>query len=150
MVEIPANDCTPADLFEWYKVQEELKKVKAREMILRMKVFKAFFPMPKEGTNTVELDKHPILAGTEPTGFVLKGTSVISREVDDAATTALLPELTKRKINVSDLIKRKPSLVVAEYRKLTEEEMQFFDQCLTIKPGSPSLEITLPAKRKTT
>jgi hypothetical protein len=38
--------------------------------------------------------------------------------------------------------------VLKEYRTLPEEQHQLFDQCLIVKPGSPALEIVLPAKAK--
>ena len=36
---------------------------------------------------------------------------------------------------------------IKEYRELTAEQTQLFDQCLIVKPGSPALEIVLPKKR---
>lgn len=56
MVEIPDNPVTQSDLEQWYKLCEQLAKVKKSEMLLRMKIFKGKFPTAEEGTNSVPLD----------------------------------------------------------------------------------------------
>lgn len=138
MVEIPQNTATQADLEEWYIVQAELKKLKNKEMLLRQKLFGFHFPSPEEGTNTVPLAQ----------GWVLKGKYTISREIDPGALGALKEPFQQAGINVDKLVQYKPSLVLKEYRTLTAEQCQLFDRALIIKPGSPALEIVLPAKAK--
>lgn len=138
MVQLPENGCSDVDLWEWFRLQEQLKKVKAAEMLLRAKIFKHFFPMPTEGTNS-----HPLQEG-----YVLKGKHTINREVDPGAVTVMRPRFAAAGINSDTLIKWDPSLRLAEYRTLTQEQMHLFDQALIVKPGSPALEIVLP-KRKT-
>lgn len=138
MTSIPANTVSQEDLAEWYRLQEELKKIKASEMLLRQKIFAAYFPSPKEGTNDAPLDD----------GYVLKGKHTINREVDPGALGALKDKLLEAGIKADALVQYKPSLVLKEYRTLTEEQRQLFDQCLIVKPGSPALEIVLPAKAK--
>lgn len=147
MVAIPENDCNLSTLFEWYQVQDQLKRLKVREILLREKLFKHHFPTPKEGTNDLELGPLLVAAGIPDDGRVLKGGHVVNRTVDEAALTVLLPALAEAKIPVANLIKRKPELVKGEYNKLTKEEKKLFDQALVIKPGTPSLEVVLPAKR---
>jgi hypothetical protein len=51
-------------------------------------------------------------------------------------------------LHIDKLVKWKPEVAITEYRKLTEEERNRFDQCLVIKPGSPSLEIVIPKRAK--
>lgn len=137
MTLIPENQVTQADLAEWYKLQEELKKVKAREMLLRTKIFGYFFASPVEGTNSYDL----------PDGYVLKGKHTINREVDAGTLVALRDKFAESGISADALVQWKPSLKLKEYRELTAEQMHMFDQCLIIKPGSPALEIVLPKKR---
>jgi hypothetical protein len=136
MTGIPQNTVTQADINAWYEMQEQLKKLKASEMILRTKIFKAFFPTPKEGTNTAPLAE----------GWVIKGTFSIIREIDVGALDALGEVFEKAHISKDKLVKYTPSLKKAEYNTLTEEQKKLFDNALIIKPGSPSLEIVLPAK----
>lgn len=136
MPELPKNTVTQADLFLWYEMQEQLKKLKAGEMLLRKKIFDFYFADPKEGVNSYAM----------PDAYVLKGTYVINREVDPGGFEALRPTLEKANVSPDKLVVFKPSLVVKEYRTLTAEEQKMFDQCLIIKPGAPSLEIVKPAK----
>lgn len=138
MTQLPEHDVTLADLVEWDALRQQLARVKAAEMVLRTKIFKGYFPAPVEGTNNAPLAN----------GYVLKGKFTITREVDPGALQALKDELLKAAISADKLVTYKPSLAVAEYRKLTAEQQHLMDQCLIIKAGSPALEIVLPAKAK--
>lgn len=138
MVEVPQNEVTQADLSAWYEMNQQLKKLKAQEILLRKKIFGAAFPTPEEGTNNYELAD----------GYVLKGKHTIQRDIDQGAFDAIKDKLRESKVNPDLLVQYKPGLVLREYRKLTEEERLLFDQCLIIKPGSPALEIVLPKKGK--
>ena len=146
MTTIPENTVTQEDLSQWYQLQEQLMKLKAAELLLRMKIFKGMIKAPKEGTNTVPLAE----------GWALKGKHVINRDVDQAAlavNTAVDPathmsRLSANGIHVEQLIKWKPELITKTYRTLTPEQQQIFDECLIIKEGSPQLEIMLPASEK--
>lgn len=135
-MEIPQKTITQADVEEWYRLQDELRKVKTKEMLLRKKIFEAVFPDPKEGTNSVELGD----------GYVLKGKHVINRSIDEGSLQAMSKELQEAGINTDELIEWKPSLKTREYRKLTAEQIHLFDQVLIVKDGSPGLEI-VQAKR---
>lgn len=132
------NTVSMQDLIEWDALQKELKLLKAKEMLIRKRLFALHFPTPTEGTNSVPLNA----------GWVLKGKYQIDRDVDVGALTTMAERLRAAKINVDKLVQYKPSLVLSEYRTLTAEEQHLFDQCLVVKPGSPSLEIVLPAKNK--
>ena len=139
MAEIPANVVTPEDMIEWKRLQEELTRIRAAEMLLRQKIYKQFFPNAEEGTNN-----HP-LAG----GWVLKGKRTISRDIDLPVLQAMAGEggpMQAVGIRAADLVEWKPTLKLKEYRTLTEEQRAVFDQALTIKDGAPGLEIVLPAK----
>lgn len=148
---IPENTVTAQDLAEWYELQEQLGKLKSAEALLRGRIFRHYFPTPKEGTNNVSLN--------DGTGAVLKGQHVINRTVDPGSLDALKkaqqdalallasggnPNVPVLKLD--ELIKWKPEVAISKYRELTEEERMFFDQCLVIKPGSPQLEITIPKR----
>ena len=138
MTEIPPNAVTQKDLEEWYKATEELTKAKAKEILLRLRIFKHYFPNPVEGTNTHAL----------PDGYEIKGTHKINRTVEPAALVVLAPKFTEASIKVDSLIEYKPDLKIREYRTLTDEQRHLFDQALTIKDGTPDVKIVLPAKNK--
>lgn len=131
------EEATPEDLAAWYVAQEALRKAKDTELALRLKIFKDKFRAPVEGINKYDL----------PDGYVLKGTHVINRKVDEPALITLRPIFQEKGLKVDELVQFKPELRTGEYRKLTEEQRMMFDQVLIIKPGTPSLEIVLP-KRK--
>lgn len=146
MTTIPANAFDPNDLIEWDRLKKQLDAVKASEMLLRKKIFGCCFASPKEGTNDFALAN----------GYVLKGDYKIDRTLDvgtfnalkAAPAEGLMSPLQQAGINPDKLVEYKPSLVLKEYRTLTDEQRKFFDQCLVIKPGAPSLKIELPAKAK--
>lgn len=141
MVDIPADTVTQQDLYTWYELQQQLAKIKAAEMLLRRKIFDAFFPQPKEGVNKYVMEG----------GYVLQATYGYERALDVAAFDALLKEAKelkrKRKpltFNPAALVRYDPKLVLKEYRGLTEEERAVFDACIVAKPGSPALKIVAP------
>lgn len=119
---------------EWVQLQRELVAVKEKELALRNIIFAELFPDPKEGTNTFDL----------PEGWKVKGTYKMTRTLDEAALPAVLETLRKKKVNVEDLIKYKPSLDTASYRKLADAHRSILEQAMTIKPATPSLEVTTP------
>lgn len=137
MVAVPENVATVSDMIRWAELTEQLKKLKVEEMFLRKKIFGTYFKDPVEGTNSYPLEN----------GYVLKGKRTIDRTVDEALFVALRSTM-QGKVPLDDLVQFKPSLNLRCYRQLTEEELAVFDQCLTIKDGSPSLEIVLPAATK--
>lgn len=136
MTEIPA--ITQEDLARWYEMKQQLATLRATEMMLRKRIFAHYFPEPDEGVNNFTL----------PDGYVLKGTQGIDRQIDEPTFLAMVNVLhDEYEIpNPEILIRRKPELVIKEYRKLTDKQMHGFDQCLIIKPESPSLEIVKPKK----
>lgn len=144
MTAIPENEITAADMQEWYRLKEELTRVKAAEMLLRTKIYHALFKNPVEGTNTLPLQD----------GWVMKAKRVINRSIDLAALQINSQEdpdthmsaLTSHGINPQKLVAWKPELVLKEYRTLTEEQQKIFNECLVIKDGSPDLSISLSAK----
>jgi hypothetical protein len=138
MVQIPVDEIKQEDIQQWYVLQDQLKKLKASEMLLRIRIFKGLFPNPVEGTNNYPL----------PEQWVLKGGYKLTRNIDIGSLQAMRERFAAAGVRADSLVEYKPSLVLSEYRTLTDEQRQLFDQCLEIKPGSPSLEIVLPAKAK--
>ena len=138
MSEIPANTLTQEDFNQWSAINEQIGKLKATEMLLRIKIFKVMFPNPTEGTNSVPLTN----------GYELKAKYPINRKVLPDMLAAHTKDLKAAGIKLGDLIRLTPDLAVGEYRKLTEEQLKLFDQILEIKPGAPALEIVLPKRPK--
>lgn len=117
----------------------QVKPVVAKELELRKRVFALFFPKPKEGVNKFEL------AGD----YLLKGTHKIDRKVDEAVLEDIQNQMREEfQINPDLLIEMKPSLKMATYRELTAEQRKMFDQALTIKPSTPTIELVAPKEKK--
>ena len=132
----PENEVTQADMEAWFKATKELAKVKAKEILLRTKIFKGKFPTPREGTNNLDIGG----------GYFLKATHVINRAVDDAAFKASLEAFAEAGIPTDKIVRYKPDLATGVYRELTEEQRNLFDTALIIKDGTPGLEITQPKR----
>ena len=127
-----------AKLNAWQEQKKIAADSKALEMTLRKELFNKFFPNPEEGVNKLELQD----------GWGAKGTYKLDRKIDEAALPAVNDQLKELGVAFDGLVKNKPSLVIKEYKKLNEEHRAIFDEALTTKPGSPTLEITAPKAAK--
>lgn len=137
MPEVPDDLVSKADIAVWYQMQDQLRQLKFKEAQLRRRIIKTFFPNGEEGANTYLLDD----------GYKLKGTIVVSRDIEQASLDANRKRLEKEKIPVDRLVRYLPDLVLKEYRKLTEDHRTLFDECLIIKEGSPQLRIDPPSNK---
>lgn len=156
---VPPVQVCLEDIDDWKAASAAVAHSKAREGLLRQKLFKFFFPSPREGTNNLMLQdgrkfvaKHVITREVDETGLdtlrrALLGdmraqlTTLgldVSGFTDDAPVTEVL------KLSMDKLIKSKPSLVTTEYRTLTDEQRIIFETALAIKDGSPQLTLEPP------
>ena len=126
-----------------------------RERMLRESIIKTLFPDPKEGANKAKFELHlapglvdPLIHTITPDcELTITLDHKIERKIDEAVLDHVrkLPELSD--LNFDELIRRKPELSVRVYRGLTTEQARLFDQCLTVKPGSPQLSFKVkPSK----
>jgi hypothetical protein len=143
MILIPERDVTVEHLKEWYTLKQQIDELKNKEVVLRQFIFNGIFPKPEEGIN-----KHDINDGS---GAVLKATHVINRKVQEDALEDLSDSLqvvdaNLPQLDLDKLVKWKPEVSIKEYRALTDEQRNLFDQVLVIKPGMPSLEIVIPKR----
>jgi hypothetical protein len=144
IVNIEQEALKAAKLAEWYKavnLANDAKSVIENEQALRKEVAALFFPTPDEGANTYELTQ----------GYKLKLTHKIDRKLDEAALDAVKLQLREMNVNPDALVEMKPSLVLKAYKGLAQvnpEAIKVFDQALTIKPASPTLEVVAPKEKK--
>lgn len=132
---------------QWYDISNKLDELKGQEIALRKALAQHYFPNADEGTNT--------RTDVMPNQWLFKMMRKINRSVDEALLRIFsTPQegknqtpLEQQEIDVTKVIKWKPELVISEYRKLTDEQRKFFDQVLTIKDGTPALEVTPPSAR---
>ena len=118
-------------LVNWYQAQQTLAAAKKTELALRKQVVEEYFPELDEGANTCEIDGDATLTATLPYNY--------SVDVDTLdAGLEHIPATKQEK-----LITWKPSMSIAVYRKLTKKARNGFTaECVTVKPGTPSLKIT--------
>jgi hypothetical protein len=159
MVEIPENKATLSDVAEWFKLTEQLAKLKSKEALLRPRIYKTFFANPQEGTNTYVLpDKYQLKAirkidrkVDEPVMFAFRAPDVVDGVTQNAS------KFEKHGIKADELFKTKYELVTSEYRKYQKaaetgdeaaiEALKVIDQVLIIKDGMPQLDIAPPSTR---
>lgn len=128
-------------LLEWQKARDELLRAANVEMTMRRAVIATFFPTAapdEEGTRNYEL-------GNE---WKLKAVFKLNYNVDKKNVDTMLDTLEKTgddgKFIAERIINWSPSLSVKEYRELSDEQKKIVDTVITIKPGTPSLEIVEP------
>ena len=126
------NKETQLKLQEWVDAAGDLVSLKAKEALLRKELFDEFFPKPKEGTNTADLDN----------GWKVKGTYKLNRNIDKAALPAVLKLMEEG--SEDTLINYKPELKAKAYKSLEAKAKKIFDEVLTTKPGTPTLELKAP------
>jgi hypothetical protein len=115
----------------------EAKKAIEKEQALRKEIMALFFPAPEEGTNKVDLGA----------GWTLKATHKIDRKIDEAALPAVFQQLREMGVNPDLLVRAVPALETKAYKSLAQinpDASRVFEQALTIKPGSPTLELIPP------
>ena len=136
---------TVADIAKLYEMQEQLAALKSAEAMLRRRIADHFFPNPTEGSKD---NKYPLNDGT---GAILQMDHKINRTVLEPELDALKAAVREEgsnlpKLPFNKLVKYKPEVVTAEYRKLTEEERKVFDTALNIKPGMPDVKVVIPKR----
>lgn len=126
---------TPEQAFDllkrWFVQKDELKTLQAAEVLARKELSVHFFPSPREGTNTMPLgETHELVMEHK-----------INRALDEALLNTLGRKLYEDGVPMDLLIEYKPSLKLAEYRKLNDAQRAAFDALLTSKEGTPTLSI---------
>lgn len=123
------------DILDWIEARKELARVKAKESALRGKIQKYFFTTPEEGTNYFDLGN----------GYRLKYVHKLSRKIDTALFTNLLPMFAQNGIDQNQLAEFKPELKVTYYKKtLSDEQRLIVNQCVTVSPAAGTLEFVPP------
>lgn len=130
MVQVPEDKVGMEDLIAWYNIKQELQSIQARERAMRDRIFRNFFPNPKEGTNKT------IFEGSE-----IKAVQSYTREIDPAIYASVTKDLYDLGVDTSELVSFKPALITSAYRKLDGKALAIFNQCVTTKPGSVTLTI---------
>lgn len=128
----------PGDLLQERKaIQAMQARIKTKESANRAMLIDTFFPGAGYGSNSLDVDDGRTLTVTMGQTF----------KVDDTMLDAIREPMREQfGVNVDAIVRWKPELNKVVYDSLSEEERQFFAQCLTIKDDSPQLKITEPTR----
>jgi hypothetical protein len=139
------DDVMQQNLQRWALLQKEIRAlaeamapIVEEEKMLRALIVSVAFPKETEGTHDIDLAN----------GWKLKAALKLDRKVDEAALPAVVAQLQKMQVNADVLLRVKHEVEVKQYRQLTEEQRKVFDQMLTIKPQTPTLELVPPKEAK--
>jgi len=116
-------------LYTWQLAKEALTSAKEQESAARDRAIDLIFPTRQEGATTIEITPTHSVTCTQP----------YTRSVDPDELKKVLksfPRGSRKK-----LIKEKPTLIKKAYDALDTAGKTIFDDCLTVKPGKPSLKI---------
>lgn len=116
-------------LAAWQAADVKLRKCKKDESSLRDEVVQLFFETQDEGAKKVQTSER----------FTLKAVFKNNKSIDEKELKLALKKLPKGM--KKKLIKTKSSLITKGYEELSRQEKEIFDECLTIKPAKPSLQI---------
>lgn len=123
----------------WHETTELLDTVKTREMALRLELFKSGFPEvaeapSKEGTFRVLL----------PHGWKLEVVAKLNTKIDDVALPAVLKQLSELNVPTDGLVKYKPSIAIAAFKKLPAEAKKLMAAVITQSRGAPTVKMVPP------
>lgn len=127
-----------AKLRAWYTAKLELANARKKEYAMRAEIIEHFFPEPAEGTNL-----HPI-----GDGYDLILSQPYERKVDEAEVAAHAEIFEKLGVSTDDVFRKKLELAKRVYNGYSEEQQRAVDECLIVKPSSPSLNIDLSKQAK--
>jgi hypothetical protein len=129
-----------AKLKAWQTAAQQAKTATELESKLRDEVFKEAFPV--EGAKQ---DSKGTFYEDLPNGWRLQAVTKLTAKLDEAAVPAIKEKLLEMKvIGVDTLFKYKPSLVAAEYKKLTVESKAVVDEAIKETPAKVVLELLAP------
>lgn len=120
-------------LAEWLDVRDALKPLQEREKELRLQLFAAAFPEPREGANNYPL----------PTGQKFVGTHKTTRSVEEKKIGEVdqLLQASGSNYRVGHFLKPSYSLKATEYKQAPANVRAILDRMITTKPAMPVIEV---------
>ena len=121
-------------LMLWSETEKKLKTLKKIESELRDEIAEYYFNINQRGTQ-----KKPLGGGYNLVVEIKENLKIINNELLDICLLKLDSEFE----NLPDLIKTKSEININEYKKLTPEQKEIFDDCLISQMSKPKLSIKL-------
>ena len=129
-------------LQEWEVAATQLAILKADELRLRNEYVKLVSnPTKESGTENIELG-----AGYKAK-IVKKQNYNVNQDTVNVALDKMENDSPEGKVYADQVIKWKAELSKTQYDLMPEKYRKMIDACITITPGTPSLEIVAPATK---
>lgn len=136
---IASPDVVPADMVqEWQRLKRESNEAAFAELTMRKAIVDTFFAGQAEGGKTKK----------DTDGNSVAATIVVNRRIDRELLTVRAEQFREAGINIDELIKYTPELIVGPYRKLADDKRAIFEEVLTISDGTPQLKVEAPKPKK--
>lgn len=124
----------------WSQAKISAAQATETESLLRTEIYAIAFP-----TQAAKQDAKGTFYEDLPNGWKIQAILKMNGALDESAVPSIKDKLTELKVsNVDTLFKYKPSLVAAEYKKLTEESRTIVDTIIVEKPGKVVIELIAP------
>lgn len=127
-------------IVEWEKTKKELDRVKAEELAQRLHLMSVipFNADKEEGGQTVKLGAGWKLALDKPIDYKM---DTKNNETVSACLQALS---VVNPAAMTNIVRWEPVMSVSAYKALTDAEKKIIAPVVTIKPGTPTLELKRP------
>jgi len=105
-----------------------LQQVKAKEMALRKELAAYFLKSRHVGTHNFSEE-----------GYAVKAIKKNVTSLDSDMLSQMYDDFSNEE---RGCINFQPKLVMKEYKRLAEDEREYLDMCIMVKPGAPGLIVT--------
>lgn len=122
---------------DWEAAKKKLAKAAEAELALRLALASSQGTLP-EGTSTFEVDAKR----------KLKIKTVFNYNLDRETLPVALKALKANGVDTDELVKFDPRLSLKAYRELGKDDLVTLSGALSIKPGTPQLEVVAVEKKK--
>jgi hypothetical protein len=126
-------------IMKWEASRKALEAAKASELELRNAVKTVCFPDALEGTSRIELGNGYELKCVAKLNYTLADNDKVEAALDRLEKTG-----NEGAFLAPRLVNWKPSLSLSEYRDLAPQYKAIIDDVLTVKPGTPTIDIVEP------
>lgn len=118
-----------AKILEFRALQIQLKKLKEQESNMRREICDGLLHRKRVGTHTFKFDD-----------IIVKAVKKVTHSVDADKLQHYYENMSAQE---KACFAYKPSFVSSEYKKLGEHS-DVVDECITVKPAMPTLEVKIP------
>lgn len=128
----------------WTEAKKALDNAKAEELKHRLLIVQTapFNPDKEEGGQTIKLGEGWKLALDKPMDYKMEPKDI------PGVVAAMKSLAAANPLAAEGLIRWEPVMSVSAYKKLSEEEKKILAPVVTIKPGTPTIELKPPPTPK--